>query len=60
VVLGLLILLVGGYLLSHFIRIGPHIAIAYVWSGGLVVVGVGIAAVGIRVLREGPRRARLP
>jgi hypothetical protein len=52
VVLGFLIVLVGGYLLSHFIRVGPHIAIAYVWSGGLVVVGVGIAAVGIWVLRE--------
>jgi hypothetical protein len=60
IVLGLLILLVGGYLLSHFIRIGPRIAIAYVWSGGLVVVGIGIAAAGIRVLREGRRRARLP
>jgi hypothetical protein len=39
IVLGLLILLVGGYLLSHFIRIGPRIAIAYLgraaswWSG---------------------------
>ena len=58
IVLGLLILFVGGYLLSRFIRIGPHIAIAYVWSGGLVVIGVGIAAVGIRVLREGPHTGR--
>jgi hypothetical protein len=58
IVLGLLIVLVGAYLLSHFIRIGPHIAIAYVWSGGLVLIGVGIAAVGIRVLREGLHASR--
>jgi hypothetical protein len=58
---GLLVVLMGGYLLSHFIRIGPHMAVAYLWSGGLVVVGVVNAAVGIWVLRQGsaaPRSGR--
>jgi hypothetical protein len=43
VLLGLLIGLVGGYLLSQFVQTGPHLVLAYVWSGGLVVVGLGTA-----------------
>lgn len=54
VFLGLLITLVGGYLLLHFIRVGPDIVIAYVWSGGLVVIGVGMAAAGILIIRQRP------
>lgn len=54
VFLGLLITLAGGYLLLHFIRVGPDIAIAYVWSGGLVVIGVGMAAAGILIIRQRP------
>ena len=53
VVDGLLVMLVGGSLLSHFIRIGPSLAVAYIWSGGLVVIGAGMTAAGIWILRSG-------
>ena len=53
--LGLLVVVIGGYLLSHFIRIGPHMAIAYIWSGGLVVVGAGMAVVAFWILRQSRR-----
>jgi len=53
VVDGLLVMLVGGYLLSHFIRFGPSLAVAYIWSGGLVVIGAGMTAAGIWILRSG-------
>ena len=52
VVLGLLVAAIGGYLLSHFIRIGPSMAIAYIWSGSLVAIGAGIAIVAIWMLRQ--------
>jgi hypothetical protein len=44
--------LIGGYLLLHFLRVGPDIASVYVWSSGLIVVGVSAVAIGIWVLRQ--------
>ena len=55
VVLGLLVVVIGGYLLAHFIRVGPNFAIAYIWSGGLVVLGAGMAVASIWMLRQSRR-----
>jgi hypothetical protein len=52
---GLSVGLVGGSLISHFIRTGPQDVLVYVWSWGLIVVGLGTALAGLRILRPGNR-----
>ena len=52
---GLSVGLVGGSLISHFIQTGPQDVLVYVWSGGLIVVGLGTALAGLRILRPGNR-----